>query len=293
MLKIATLADWFGVGLLEGIRASQRCGAEGVQLYAWNELNPFEITAEKIAEVRATAEGCGQRVTALCGELSEVMPGGKGLEVAADNPRKVSYLKRTFDLAKALDCNVVTTHIGVVPEDAASETYAALQAACDELGGYAASMDSWLAIETGPEPVARLCAFADSCGSGRVAVNYDPANLVMVTAEDEVEGVYTAGARIVHTHAKDGVLKEYVGPEVIYDIFAQGGIEALAAIPNFFAETPLGQGSVRWPQYLRALVDVGYDGYLTIEREVGKDAAADIEMAVGFLQKKLQELYKK
>ena len=40
--------------LLEGIRESERCGASGVQLYAWNELNPFEITKEKIAEANTT-----------------------------------------------------------------------------------------------------------------------------------------------------------------------------------------------------------------------------------------------
>ena len=91
MFRIATLADWFGVGLLEGIRESERCGASGVQLYAWNELNPFEITKEKIAEVRRVADGCGQMVTALCGELSEVMP-GHGLEIREDNPVSYTHL---------------------------------------------------------------------------------------------------------------------------------------------------------------------------------------------------------
>ncbi len=287
MFRIATLADWFKVGLLEGIRESERCGAEGVQLYAWNELNPFEITKEKIAEVRRVADGCGQTVTALCGELSEIMP-GHGLEIREDNPRKIEFLKRTLDLAKELGCDVVTTHIGVVPEEESDPRYAALHDACEEVGAYARSLDAWVAIETGPEPVARLCRFVDGCGSGRVAVNYDPANLVMVTRDDEVEGVYTAAKRIVHTHAKDGVLREYLGPRKIYDIFAEGGIEALAALPNYFAETPLGQGSVRWKPYLKALRDVGYDGYLTIEREVGADAAADIRMAVGFLRELLQ-----
>ena len=33
--------------------------------------------------------------------------------------------------------------------------------------------------------------------------------------------------------------------------------------------------------------DAGYDGYLTIEREVGEDPEADIRLAVDFLRKKL------
>lgn len=287
MFKIATFADWFGVGVAEGIKESEKCGADGVQLYAWNELNPFEITKDKVSEIKRIADGCGQMVTALCGELSEVAPGGHGLEIAAENPAKVEYLKRVFDLAAEFGCDVVTTHIGIVPEDVKSERYCALQDTCGELGEYAAGMGAWLAIETGPEPVARLCAFADSCGSGRVAVNYDPANLVMVTNDDEVQGVYTAGKRIVHTHAKDGVMKKYVGTETVYNIFAEGGTLALAGLSELFEEMPLGKGAVRWIPYLTALREVGYRGYLTIEREVGKDAAGDIREAVGFLKELL------
>ncbi len=289
MLKIATLADWFGKGPLEGIRLSRLCGAEGVQLYAWNDLNPFAIREEMVRAVREAARENGQAITALCGELSEVMPGGHGLEVSAENPPKVEYLKRVLELAARLDCRVVTTHIGIIPEDDRGARYAALLESCSQLSQYAATLDAHIAIETGPEPIARLCKFVDACG-GHVAINYDPANLVMVTADDEVQGVYTAAKRIVHTHAKDGVLRQYVGPEKIYAAFAQGGIEALAEMPSFFAETPLGQGAVRWLPYLCALVEVGYDGYLTIEREVSKDATADIQLAVGFLREKLGEL---
>ena len=43
MFKIGTLADWFGKGIVEGIRESRRCGASGVQLYAWNEFDPAKL----------------------------------------------------------------------------------------------------------------------------------------------------------------------------------------------------------------------------------------------------------
>jgi len=291
MMKIATLADWFGVGVIEGIKESQRCGAEGVQLFATKELDPYKITPAKIAEIKQTAKSCGQKVTALCGELSAIDRGGHGLEIAENNPPLVEYLKRVLDLAAELDCNVITTHIGIIPEDKNSAIYNALRSACAEVAEHAAKIDAWLAIETGPEPVDRLCEFTDMIPGGRVAINYDPANLVMVTNDDEVKGVYTAGKRIVHTHAKDGILKKYMGPEHIYTIFKEGGVEALESLSDMFLETPLGQGSVRWHEYLGALRDIGYDGYLTIEREVGKDAGADIQMAVGFLKEQLKNLY--
>ena len=284
MFKIGTLADWFGVGLLEGIRESQRCGAQGVQIYAWNELNPMEITAAELAKIKAVAVECGQEITALCAEL-----GGHGVEIAADNEKKLAYLKRTVDIAGELGCNIITTHLGIVPEDTTCDTYKVMQEAYSEIGLYAKQRGAFVAVETGPEPVSRLCAFLDGC-EGSMAVNYDPANLVMVTNDDEVKGVTTAGKRIVHTHAKDGVCNYFAGCETVYGIFADGGIEALNTVSTYFTETPLGQGNVRWLPYLTALKETGYRGYLTIEREVGKNAGADIRLAVQFLQEMLTKI---
>ena len=53
--------------------------------------------------------------------------------------------------------------------------------------------------------------------------------------------------------------------------------------PNRRAEKPLGEGSVDFGKYLTALREIGYDGYLTIEREVGANPSADIAAAVKFL----------
>ena len=286
MFKIGTFADWFGKGIVEGIRESQRCGASGVQLYAWNEFDPSNLKPEKKREVKETAAECAQEIAALCGEL-----GGHGLEIAADNPGKIDYLKKVTDLALELDCRVVTTHIGIVPADAGGEKYRVLREACAAIGAYAAQRGVTIAVETGPEKVERLKVFVDACNSefgsaasrGGLGINYDPANLVMVTNDDEVAGVKIAGSSIVHTHAKDGRMNRYAGPEEVYALFAKGGIEAVSKVSEWFTETPLGQGSVRWLPYLRALKETGYSGYLTIEREVKDNAAADISAAVKFL----------
>ena len=67
VFKIGTLADWFGVGPIEGIRESARCGASGVQLYAWNELDPSRVGRRLFRELRSVLSECSQEVTALCG----------------------------------------------------------------------------------------------------------------------------------------------------------------------------------------------------------------------------------
>lgn len=282
MFKIATLADWFGVGLIEGIKESRRCGAEGVQIYAADEFDPRTVTEDMVNTVRNTAVGEHQAVTALCGEL-----GGYGFEKAEDNPDKISYIKKTLELADRLDCRIVTTHIGVVPEDHSVPRFQVMLDAVAECGEYAKKLGSCIAVETGPEAIATLRGLLDKC-SGGVGINYDPANLVMVGANDEVEGVRTARELIVHTHAKDGRSLKPIKPEDFYHHFAEGGLEWLSTA-DCCTETPLGEGSVRWVPYLRALREVGYDGYLTIEREV-KNGADDIRMAVGFLRDVMAKL---
>ncbi|MNI04618.1 hypothetical protein D3C73_575440 [compost metagenome] len=112
----------------------------------------------------------------------------------------------------------------------------------------------------------------------------------MVTGDDPAQGVHTLREYIVHTHAKDGIRLREVDPRQVYGSL---GYEPLdhekiaesAECGDSFREVPLGEGSVDWHAYLQALVDIGYTGYLTIEREVGTNPEADITKAVQFLKK--------
>ena len=103
----------------------------------------------------------------------------------------------------------------------------------------------------------------------------------MVTGDDPVQAVYNLKDYIVHTHAKDGNKLKESNPEFIYQVvhpspeeYAQGG---------YFEEVPLGTGSVPFERYLSALEDVGYKGFLTVERECGNNPEADIKTAVNYL----------
>mgnify|MGYP000913730633 CR=1 FL=1 len=254
-------------------------GADGVQLYAVSgEMAPENLTSAQIAEKKAQLSRYGLVVSALCGDL-----GGHGFTVAQDNPGKIEKSKRIVDLALEFESHVVTTHIGVVPEDNTCDTYKVLQEACNTLAEYAHRNGAFFAIETGPEPAAVLKQFLDGLHSTGVAVNLDPANLVMVTGDDPVRAVHTLRDYIVHTHAKDGVKLADNDPEVVY-----GLVKNDVPTGRGFEEVPLGEGAVDWPRYLAALDEIGYRGYLTIEREVGPDPAADIAMAVRFLRAQME-----
>ena len=84
----------------------------------------------------------------------------------------------------------------------------------------------------------------------------------------------------MHTHAKDGVKLGDNDPEVVYGIVHKDAL----VTDRSFEEVPLGEGGVPFKPYLEALEDIGFGGFLTIEREVGPDPAGDIAKAVAFLK---------
>jgi len=50
-------------------------------------------------------------------------------------------------------------------------------------------------------------------------------------------------------------------------------------------EKPLGQGKVNYPAFIRKLKEIGYDGDITIEREIsGEEQKKDILMAKQMLE---------
>ena len=276
---IGILSDSFRLGLRGGLEKAAELGAQGVQIYAVaGEMAPESMTALKRRELLKFIKGLGLKVSALCGD-----PGGYGFAMEAGNEARVERSKRIMDLALDLECGIVTTHIGVVPEDSGNPRWGVMASACAALGRYGDAAGACFAVETGPEPSARLRRFLDSLGSKGVRVNFDPANLAMIVGEDAASAVRTLGPMIVHTHAKDGIMLRKTDPEIIYDYFAKGGIGDLR-LEGYFREVPLGQGQVRWPEYLAALEEAGYKGFLAIEREAGDDPGRDIAEAMEFLK---------
>ena len=284
MFKIGVMADSFRLPLREGLKKAKELGADGVQIYAVaGEMAPEAMDASARIDLKGHIAGLGLGISALCGDL-----GGHGFERAADNGAKVERSKKIVDLAVDLGTSVVTTHIGVVPDDPKAPEYAAMRSALAELAAYAAPKGVTFAVETGPESAGTLRALIDDIASPGLGVNLDPANLAMVLRQDPVAAVHALAGKIVHTHAKDGINIRPCSGKEVYGAFADGTWSRLVEQRGeLFRETPLGEGSVPWPAYLRALADIGFRGYLTIEREAGPDPAADIARAATFLRARI------
>ncbi len=280
MNRIGVMVDSFRLGVIKGIEAARRVGAGAVQIYVGGRGAVKDVWTPALRrDVAACLNDNALKLAAMCGDM-----GGHGFELESEAAWRVDETRRMFDLTRELGGDVLTTHIGVVPEDKSVPRRAVMLNSLSRLGEYGRACGCRIAIETGPERPVTLRAFLDEIHSDFVGVNYDPANLKMVLDEDPVAGVAVLADKIFHTHAKDGKMLKYLGPETVYGFFADGGIEDVR-IEECFLETPLGEGQVDFPAWIRALDQAGYTGFITIEREVGADPYGDIEKAVRFLEK--------
>ncbi len=277
--SIGVILDSFRLPFEEAIPLAAEIGAQGLQVYATQgDMAPEAMSDKRCKEFLQRVKDNGLTLSALCGDL------GRGFDKPELNPGLIERSKRILDLAIKLETNIVTTHIGVVPSDRSDPCYSVMQDACGELASYADSLHAHFAVETGPEPAARLKSFLDSLHSRGVAVNLDPANLVMVTGDDPVQAVFTLKDYIVHTHAKDGVM---LNRRSAKDIYGETNGESVQDGVAAYEELPLGKGAVPFPEYLSALNQIGFRGFLTIEREVGDDPVGDIREAVRFLKERI------
>ncbi len=259
-MKIGVVDTNFRLPFESALQKAKEIGFEGVQIWVTGELDPANLK-EDGQWLRKKVESYGLEISALCGDFGYGFAYEEGLEW------RIQKTKEYLRFAAELSAPIVTTHIGVIPEDKKSPEWDRLRRSLDEIGAYGEKVGAVLAAETGPEEPALMVEFFQSLNTTAIKINYDPANLVMM-GFDPVKGVKTLAPYIVHTHAKDGVRR------------SDGSV----------GEAPLGKGQVPWKEYLTALNEIGYKGFLTVEREVGENPIKDIEEAFAFLSSLLREI---
>jgi len=279
-MRIGAMAASFRLPMCLAAKKAKRLGITAFQIsVAGGAYDVDKMTDQKIEKLQATLLKNGLEISAFCGDM-----GGHGYMVETDNAWKIAKSKRMVDLAAKMKVAVITTHIGVIPEDTKSKQFAIMRDALAEIGEYAFQKGVAFAVETGPETAPVLKAFLDTIPRG-VGVNLDPANFVMVTRQDPVEAIKLLGKYILHTHAKDGVnLRPISDASEVYGSPDPNVKHKTDAGNPIFKEVPLGQGQVKWTDYIAELKEVGFDGTLAIERECGVRPVKDIGLAAAFLK---------
>ena len=170
---------------------------------------------------------------------------------------------KTADAAKALGLKFVSLHAGFIPEDDAV-VHNNLVGRLRELGDILkdkAGAD--LLLETGQETAESLDRFLAEVDRESVAVNFDPANMILYGMGDPIAAAAKLAPRIRQVHIKDATAPPEPG--------------------QWGAEVAVGTGEVSWDAFIKTLVQAGYEGDLVIEREAGEDRIGDIKQAAAYI----------
>lgn len=254
----------------ELIPQAAEMGFHSCQLSCWDmSMHTDEIAAE----IKALLEKYDMEVSTFWAGWSGPKawnftegPVTLGLLPPAYRHRRVEELKAGADFAKKLGVRQVATHAGFIPENPHESLYAGMMDALREVAEHMKKNDQFFLFETGQEtPVTLLRAITD-IGTDNLGVNLDTANLILYGKANPVDALDVIGQYVMDVHIKDGLYPT--------DGWKLG------------EEVAVGEGKADFPRVIARLKELGYDGALTIEREISGDKQIeDILRAKALLEK--------
>ena len=184
---------------------------------------------------------------------------------------RLEVLKKGSAFARWVGVPSITTHVGFVPDNPADPWYAGLIEALKEVADTCGERGQDFWFETGQETPVTLLRTIEDVGTDNLGINLDPANLLLYGKANPVDALDVFGSYVRGVHAKDG---EYP---------TDGRHLGL--------EKPLGEGRVNFPALLAKLKVLGFDGAITIEREIsGPQQIEDILKGKRFLEQIIDSL---
>lgn len=186
---------------------------------------------------------------------------------------RTAEMKEISDFAQLLNCNVVALHLGFVPHDTAHPLYREVIDLTRDLCDHCRRNGQALHLETGQETADALLQFIQDVERDNLFVNFDPANMILYGTGEPIAALRKIGRYVRSIHCKDGKWADRPGEE-------------------WGREMPLGEGDVGMENYLRTLQEIGYQGPLTIEREIPQEPERQ-KAEIGHAVRLLSELKKK
>jgi sugar phosphate isomerase/epimerase len=166
-------------------------------------------------------------------------------------------------MTKELGCRYMSTHAGFLDESdkAAYDKFVSrISWMRDECKKYGVE----LILESGQETAEDLAKFmADVPGVG---INFDPANMILYGKGEPLAALKVLMPWIRQVHVKDACVTKVPG--------------------TWGTEVPWGNGQVGGEEFVKRLECLGYKGNYVVEREGGKNRAADIRHAISEIVEK-------
>jgi sugar phosphate isomerase/epimerase len=237
-----------------------RLGAKGVVVDAIGDLAPHRLSETGRREVRHILRSVELALVAVS------LPTRRPFDTTEQLDDRMRRAEAAFAMAFELGTDVVLARVGAVPPEDDADRRRVFTDAVRELGLRADHRGVRLAIEAGTEPGAALRAFLESLGVPALAASIDPAHLLQIGI-DPVQAARELADWVVHAYAND----------------ASGTGRIAAPNPRGFGFPP---GALDWEEYLGALEEIAYRGFLTVWPPPGRTAAA----AFKEIAKRLEQL---
>ena len=187
-----------------------------------------------------------------------------GLVPKNTRAERVEKTKAIVDFANDIDVANVAAHIGFIYDDPADPDYPELVKVVQGICDYCAKNGQNFCLETGQEKAEVLLRFINHVNRPNLKVNFDPANMILYGSGEPIAALKLLGGYVAGVHCKDGTWPTE---------------------ENLLGhEEPLGKGQVGIDRFIATLKEIGYEGPLTIEREIGgEQQVADIKAAIELL----------
>jgi len=246
-------------------------GLKTCQLGSWN---PDLWTDDLAAKVREQSAASGVYVAAFWSGVPGPAkwnftegPVTLGLVPAAFRDIRVAALKKGADFARKIGAPAIITHCGFIPENMTDPEFPAVVAAIRDVALYCKSQGVGFWFETGQETPVTLLRVIERAGVDNLGINLDAGNLILYGKGNPLDALDVFGAYVRNLHVKDG--------------FYPTNGDALGK------EAQVGKGKARFPELIRRLKEIGFNGELIIEREIheGEEQNRDIRETVENLKR--------
>jgi sugar phosphate isomerase/epimerase len=259
-----------GAGLGAQIDAVGEMGVDSVQIVAPPQEYCTADHARKVAQqfadigVEPTLVFCGFEGESYAS--IQVVRETVGLVPEDTREERIERTRRIADFTKALGAPGIGLHAGFISEDWESQAFSDVVDVLKHVCDYCSGLDLRVNLETGQESVETLLHTLDQVDRENLGVNFDPANMILYGSGEPLDALQRVGSHVRSVHAKDAVWSDQPGE-------------------TFGEEVPLGEGDVNMEKFLTILNDLGYEGPLTIEREIaGEEQIQDIKAGIETLR---------
>lgn len=266
-LEIGTIF-WAGGDPRETLRGLKALGINAGQL---GLPGGYSLDGAADAWKNAISDEKFELVTVVCAYVGEDYADAPTVERTvgfippATREERVQRTLAASDFAREIGVKSIACHVGFVPHSPQDPEYIAVREMVRRICDRAAKNGQTFALETGQEPADVLKSFIQDVDRPNLAINFDPANMIMYGTGDPIEALEVLFPSVVSVHCKDG--------------------EWPAKAGSLGVEKPLGQGAVGMERFIGKLRSLGYRGILAIEREIEdpEQKKKDIAMAVALL----------